>query len=85
MQLNHHQPHSWQTYSIYASRFLTIVTPSKNIFVVCSDSDGELLKIINVCKSFSEQDTVDIVRQMVKGLRYLHNNGIAHHDIKVTK
>ena len=52
---------------------------------MCSDSDGELLKIINVCKLFSEQDTVDFVRQIVEGLCYLHNNGIAHHDIKVTK
>ena len=47
--------------------------------------DGELFKIILRRGTFSEQDAVDIVRQMVEGLRYLHSNGIAHRDIKVTK
>ncbi len=33
--------------------------------------------------SYSERDAVNIVRQMVQGVAYLHAQGIAHRDLKV--
>lgn len=33
--------------------------------------------------SYSEKDASEIVRQIVNGVKYLHNLGIAHRDLKV--
>jgi serine/threonine protein kinase len=40
------------------------------------------LKIVDK-GSYSELEARDIVRQLVEGVDYLHNQGIAHRDLKV--
>jgi calcium/calmodulin-dependent protein kinase I len=43
---------------------------------------GELFYKIVDRGSYSEKDAVDIVRQLVEGVDYLHGMGIAHRDLK---
>jgi len=43
---------------------------------------GELFYKIVEKGNYSEKDAVRIVRQMVKGVEYLHEQGIAHRDLK---
>jgi serine/threonine protein kinase len=32
--------------------------------------------------SFSEEETKQVVRQLVGGIQFMHNNGFAHRDLK---
>jgi len=43
---------------------------------------GELFYKIVDKGSYSEKDAVNIVRQLVEGVHYLHNKGICHRDLK---
>lgn len=45
---------------------------------------GELFYKIVEKGNYSERDAADIVSQMMKGVQYLHANGICHRDLKVT-
>ena len=47
-------------------------------------SGGELFDRIKEKGSYSERDASVVMRQMVEGIRYMHSNGIAHCDLKVT-
>ena len=44
---------------------------------------GELFYKIVEKGNYSEKDAVSIIRQTVEGVQYLHEQGIAHRDLKV--
>lgn len=46
---------------------------------------GELFYKIVEKGNYSEEDAAKIVRQMIQGVEYLHEKGIAHRDLKVKK
>ena len=46
-------------------------------------SGGELFEQIKMKGSFSERDARDVLRQLLLGVEYLHEKGIAHRDLKV--
>lgn len=44
--------------------------------------DGNLFNLLKKKSKFSEEETGQIVKQIAKGLHYMHSNGIAHRDLK---
>ena len=48
-------------------------------------SGGELFDRIKEKGSYSEKDASVVMRQMTEGIRYMHSNGIAHCDLKVSR
>lgn len=44
--------------------------------------DGDLEHYKNASPPFPELDTARIVRQLLGGVRYMHENGFAHRDLK---
>ena len=44
--------------------------------------EGNLYTLLKKKNSFSEKETAEKIRQIAKGLVYMHENGIAHRDIK---
>jgi serine/threonine protein kinase len=44
---------------------------------------GELFYKIVEKGNYSEKDAANIVQQMIKGVAYLHGQGICHRDLKV--
>ena len=45
---------------------------------------GEIQKILDTGDSIDEQNTARLVRQILEAVSYLHQNNIAHLDIKVS-
>lgn len=50
---------------------------------VCRVTGGELFDKIVSVGSFTEQKAKDLFRQMLDAVGYLHDQGIAHRDLKV--
>lgn len=46
---------------------------------------GELFERIVENDHYSEKEAADTIRPLIDGLRYCHNMGIVHRDLKVTK
>jgi serine/threonine protein kinase len=44
---------------------------------------GELLSRISTLGSFSERDASILMRSLFQGVKYMHDRGIAHRDLKV--
>jgi len=57
-------------------------TPERLALVMELVTGGELFYKIVDNGSYSENDAKNIVRQLVEGVVYLHNMGIAHRDLK---
>ena len=45
---------------------------------------GELQKVLDLEEGLEEQEAVKVMRQILEGLCFLHNNNIAHLDLKVS-
>ena len=50
---------------------------------VCSAAGGELFRHVVLEDRFEEKDTVRLMRQILDGLVFLHDQNIVHLDIKV--
>mmetsp|Transcript_1469 Transcript_1469/g.4440 ORF Transcript_1469/g.4440 Transcript_1469/m.4440 type:complete len:742 (+) Transcript_1469:250-2475(+) len=57
-------------------------TPSTFYIVLEFMEGGELFDVIAHAGSFSEKDASAIMRDMVKGVAFLHSHGIVHRDLK---
>jgi len=56
--------------------------PEKFYLVFEKITGGQLLDRISTRKYFTEEETVDIVRDIAAALEFLHSKGIAHRDLK---
>ena len=62
-------------YSIYESE--------EQIYLVMEYlSGGELFEHIQNCSSFSEKEAIEIMRNILEAIAYIHSKGIIHRDIK---
>jgi calcium/calmodulin-dependent protein kinase I len=43
---------------------------------------GDLRRFMDNRPQFSEEATQQIVRQLLRGIRYMHESGFAHRDLK---
>jgi calcium/calmodulin-dependent protein kinase I len=58
-------------------------TPQKIFLIMELVSGGELFDRIIDRGHFSEADASDLVRSIVRAVKYLHEKGIVHRDLKV--
>ncbi|KAK4534673.1 hypothetical protein CDCA_CDCA02G0698 [Cyanidium caldarium] len=68
-------PNCVTTYDIYDS-------PDALYIVMEKMQGGELFDRIAAAGAFSERDGAHVFRQLMRGVAYLHNRGIAHRDLK---
>jgi len=61
----------------------TYVTPLKVFIVTELAAGGELLERIVEQGKFSEKDARSVIRQVLKGVEYLHMRKVVHRDLKV--
>ena len=57
-------------------------TMEKRVFIFMELADSDLARVIQVRKFITEQDLKPIIRQVLKGLGYLHAMKVAHRDVK---
>lgn len=61
----------------------TYVTPLKVFIVTELAAGGELLERIVEQGKFSEKDARSVIRQVLKGVEYLHMRKVVHRDLKL--
>lgn len=55
----------------------------KSIYMVMELCQHDLYNYVQKHKTISEKEILDIFRQIVSGVKFLHDNGVAHRDIKL--
>jgi serine/threonine protein kinase len=58
-------------------------TPQTLYLVLEFAGGGELFDAIVKKGQYSEPDAINIVKQILEAVQYIHDNGIAHRDLKV--
>lgn len=55
------------------------------IFVFCRVTGGELFDRIVEKGSYTEKDASGLIRQVLEAVDYMHDQGVVHRDLKVSK
>eukprot|EP00877_Chromochloris_zofingiensis_P004633 jgi/Chrzof1/14170/Cz08g28020.t1 len=69
-------PNCIKLYAVY-------ITPRKVYLVTELVTGGELLDRVTDKGNYTEKDAAYIIRQILKGVQYLHAHGIVHRDLKL--
>lgn len=60
-----------------------IYQTANNMYIVTQFcQDGDLFKLLQKKKKFSENDAKSFLKDIMNGAKYLHKNGIIHRDLK---
>lgn len=46
-------------------------------------TDGHLFEALRINRTFSEETTSIVTREIISGVRHMHSRGVIHRDIKM--
>lgn len=55
---------------------------SNNMYIITELCDYDLYHYLKEKRKLGEDEAVDFLRQIMKGIKYLNNNNIIHRDLK---
>ena len=61
---------------------IALYETEKSYYLIMEYIEGESLKLYLEKESLSYKDTIELLKKIVNGLKYLEKNNIAHRDLK---
>lgn len=55
---------------------------NNNMYIITEICDYDLYHYLKEKRKLNEDEAVDFLRQIMKGIKYLNNNNIIHRDLK---